>query len=278
MSDKLLWNTYKTYADKLGIEAEFDEEGFLELNYPSQQAEAEEMKNRYLDFEDEQKKKKEKGKEKVEEKKKPAAKKVAKKEESDEEEEEKEAPKKRGRKSKATLKAEEEADLKGKDFRWNSYKLQFTRHGLAPEVDEDDYRKLNKAQQLLLNEEAKETLSVYAVENMTKEKFDKLTSFEKETVLTDARAFQYSKDIKVSKFLLKEIGAKVSNDDNQKFGDLNLTQLKYIAQQYNLHTKIEKYSKLRKDDLIGEMKKYLYIDGNNVKILANDERIKIPKK
>ncbi len=47
------------------------------------------------------------------------------------------------------------------------------------------------------------------------------------------------------------------------FEDLNIKQLRKIVKEYNLHYHISNYSKLKKDDLIIEMKKHLIIDENN---------------
>jgi hypothetical protein len=57
---------------------------------------------------------------------------------------------------------------------------------------------------------------------------------------------------------------------------LTLTRLREICRIYNVHTKISKYSKLKKDELITEMKKHL-VYGNN-EILPINSMIKIPTK
>ena len=57
---------------------------------------------------------------------------------------------------------------------------------------------------------------------------------------------------------------------------LTLTKLREICRTYNIHTKISKYSKLKKDELITEMKKHL-VYGNN-EILPINSMVKIPTK
>jgi ribosomal protein L24 len=57
---------------------------------------------------------------------------------------------------------------------------------------------------------------------------------------------------------------------------LTLTKLREICKIYNVHTKISKYSKLKKDELINEMKKHLEYNNNEIKPI--NTIIKIPSK
>jgi hypothetical protein len=58
---------------------------------------------------------------------------------------------------------------------------------------------------------------------------------------------------------------------------LTLTKLREICRIYNVHTKISKYSKLKKDDLINEMKKHLEYNNNEIKPINTIIKIsKIP--
>jgi hypothetical protein len=54
------------------------------------------------------------------------------------------------------------------------------------------------------------------------------------------------------------------------FEHFEKNQLKKIIRNYNLHVKIARYSKLDKDELIGHMKNYLFIN-NEGRIMVKDE-------
>ena len=50
-----------------------------------------------------------------------------------------------------------------------------------------------------------------------------------------------------------------------EFKDLTIQQLKKIVREYNLHNTIKNFSKLKKDELINEMQKHLYIENEQIK-------------
>ena len=60
--------------------------------------------------------------------------------------------------------------------------------------------------------------------------------------------------------------------------NFTVVELKKIIRQYNLHTIISNYSKLKKASLINEIKKYLHYNGEDFLIKPNDYTINIPKK
>jgi hypothetical protein len=60
------------------------------------------------------------------------------------------------------------------------------------------------------------------------------------------------------------------------FSDFTLKDLKNIAKEYNLHHKI-KFTGLKKNELVGHIENYLYIEGDRIKELS-DKEYKIPKK
>jgi hypothetical protein len=54
------------------------------------------------------------------------------------------------------------------------------------------------------------------------------------------------------------------------FSQYTVPQLKSIIKQYNIHTKISNYSKLRKELLILEMEKYLTCHDNKITVKENN--------
>jgi hypothetical protein len=61
-----------------------------------------------------------------------------------------------------------------------------------------------------------------------------------------------------------------------QFEDLNLNQLRKIVHEYNLHNTITSYSKLKKSDLITEIKKFLYIEDEQIKAHPKNYEVKAP--
>ena len=50
-----------------------------------------------------------------------------------------------------------------------------------------------------------------------------------------------------------------------EFKDLTIQQLRKIVKEYNLHVTIQNFSKLKKDELINEIQKHLYIENEQIK-------------
>ena len=61
-----------------------------------------------------------------------------------------------------------------------------------------------------------------------------------------------------------------------QFEDLNISQLRKIVHEYNLHNTIMNYSKLKKTDLITEIKKFLYIEDEQIKAHPKNYEVKAP--
>ena len=60
------------------------------------------------------------------------------------------------------------------------------------------------------------------------------------------------------------------------FENLNLVQLRKLVKDYDLHYHIPKYSKMKKDELISEMKKHLKIEGDMIKTVMTPFEQKAP--
>jgi hypothetical protein len=59
------------------------------------------------------------------------------------------------------------------------------------------------------------------------------------------------------------------------FSQYTVPQLKSIIKQYNIHTKISNYSKMRKESLILEIEKYLTINDNKITVKVNNFEVTI---
>lgn len=61
------------------------------------------------------------------------------------------------------------------------------------------------------------------------------------------------------------------------FEDLNLTQLRQIVSDYNLHFHIPRFSKMKKAELLIEIKKHLKIEGDIIKTVMTSFEQHIPE-
>ena len=59
------------------------------------------------------------------------------------------------------------------------------------------------------------------------------------------------------------------------FSQYTVPQLKSIIKQYNIHTKISNYSKMRKESLILEIEKYLTINDNKITVKVTNFEVTI---
>ena len=62
------------------------------------------------------------------------------------------------------------------------------------------------------------------------------------------------------------------------FEQLTVKELKVIIKEYNLHTKISGYSRMRKSDLITEMQKHMTFENNKIKMKSNPTEIDAEQK